>query len=252
MGDDLDAALAAIARQLHWSAGQTAELHRHVVRLVETIAEDSHVSPLERRRRRQERLTALKSMQTALQRPRKVADRLRPRAISEVGDVLSAPVGEFFSSGAFRRAGAVIGYGLSERQIKVALGRRQPENILGPEFEADATFQRQVAARRRCMDVVFLVLDRLAAELQRELAREALEAPDGRPHDRPRLIALAGLWNAYSRLTGSPVLPKTPPRAYLDLCAAILPAIGIDTVGMEEAAERLFSRPRPRARKSRV
>lgn len=242
MDGNLDAALAMIAQQLGLSAERADQLHRDVVALVDAIAEDGRLSPVERRRHRKERLAAIKAMMTALQRPRKVVEQLPPRVLTEISQLLAREIGTSFSNSAFLRADAAIGYDMSPRHIEFAISRyRRPDEALAHEFEGQAAFERRRLATRRGVDVALGVLDRLSAALQRELTREVLEAPDGRPHQRPRQLALAGLWDIYSSLTDS-ALPRTPPRAYLDLCATLVPVMGINPVGLDEAAERLFAR----------
>ena len=176
----------------------------------------------ERRERRRKRIAAITSLRTALLRPRKVLEEFSPWLLPEVSDLLASEIGGSFSSAAFRRVDVEIAASLGQREVENILSRyRQPGARLAVELELQAEGQRRHAAKRSGLDVLVTALDRLAGALQRELEREVLQAPDGRPAHRPPMTEMA-IYDRVVALTAAGLGRRINPHLFRDCVATTI------------------------------
>lgn len=238
--DAFDEAVDFIQRRFRLAQPDVPRLRRELGKLARTMAEDDDLTPAERRARKKVRATELKALVTAFGRTGRALDELRPWLRAEIGDCIEAEIARSFSNDAFRDVGVPITGYPATRTIEAYVNRyRTPGMDIARECEALSLAERQMAAETESLAVFRAAMDRLAGCLQRELDRYALRRTGGRPADHRRQFAFDGLWDIYSRLTGARLGP-TPPSAYLDLCTDAFPVLGLDTKGLEDAAERLF------------
>lgn len=238
---DLDEALKKLARRFHWAAAGAAQLRQQVTKLTAEIDEVSRLTPAQILAKRKARIGAIRSMETALRRTRRVMEQQPPWLLGQIQALLADDVAHSFSNAAFDRVGAYIDGGISSRDLESASRYRSSSGEVAHRIEAAAAAERRQAARARGLAVLDGTLQCLADRLENELEREALSAPDGRPANSRRVTALAGLWAIYSGLTDS-ALPAKPPPEYIAFCADLLEVLGVHPTGLEDAAERLFAR----------
>ncbi len=240
ISDERTDALRRLARGFDLSSKAVVELAGDIDALRDRIAADAELSPIQRRARRKARIAGFKQFQTALRRQSSVLEEFPPRLLDDIRQLLASDIARNYSNAAFRRFGLPIGAVIDARIMESTLARyRDPSAMIAAELEELAEHSRRHAAPVFGISVVLDVAEQLCQRLQMELDRERLDAPDGRPVDRPRAIALGGLWQIYAGLTRSE-LPATPPARFIGFCAEALPLLGQRTDGFEDAARRLF------------
>jgi len=235
--------LRSLGHLLAAQPNSTATVQSALETLQANLASDPASSLIVQRQARRARIALLKSTRQALQRLLDVLETARPAPLDQMRRLLAPAIGQLFSNIAFDGVGVSIGSGVNVREVDLLRGRyRNWPDCLADQIERHAVTARQEAANGQGDKVLRLALIRLNEVLDRQLEREKLMAPDGKPANMPRLLAFGALWDIYADLTGTGALPLYPPQDFLALCTVAFPELGLDDTGLEDAAERTFRR----------
>lgn len=203
------------------------------------------IDPSQQRARRKVRLKLYRDYLAALQKCVDVLDQAAPAPLWDLERLLSNEIGELFSNQAFRQNGIPVFPSSGARYFEGFTRYRDPAARMAEDFDAQTRSQRRELARRYGAGTMLLVLRRLQAPLREQIDTEVAKAPDGRPIDQRRRFVFWEIWDVYRQLTGES-LPKVPPERFRAVCSVTLHLYGVDEVGFDKAADRLFAQAHKR------